>query len=737
MNNQVDKAEIRSVKVPTTQSIVEGWLRTQEQEAFEQAAKDSETTKERQDSYKGKLYDRLFKHTEARRAFLLIEHSLLRQDWPEVIRLLGYAAECMDVQTLLYGSTKTEFAEKILYYPFPELIVPDLDLLNQFRTRWSYVALLDSTLVSPGHWLLAWELIAVLLGTDYDVVLNPVQKRTEGIDNSPEMDGFLPEPHSTSITERGLHCPNYPQFANMSFAGRRCMAFAIYRNLAGHVVDGARLREYLHEDYAAAVDECAGLGLLKSDLKPVDYLPYLTNDALKAILNERAIRPKNTKSQLVDAVQNSLSTDEVSQYVIHLMNRDDLRITFQTGKLRQMLSNETERFNQWEVRLSKALVEQQPRLVPMPSLENAIIREELRSRTVESSSRYRFMPVVKHNPSALERVTQLPVWTNYWDGKCDLIVSDYGKKLGWNGFRESARAITAYWGAAKAARFATDTHGLRGKLLGGVAEIHNSILDIYCEARRIELGVEGPMPQIRPCDGCGREFSEDSIPPNLAGLAGYYLGFCYDCLNQAFYRLIYPHKETTASREELIAKLVDLCGVLEQIPQAQFAHGPKLPLGIQPEKAKVIIRALMSFPVYTAYVSEFGSWFKALLAVGALKDEPLRTARGYKTVASDGHECYSLPELTIDNWLSNHALKHEKEPLYPFHPTLNQSGRLRADWKADDCYIEYFGMMEESDYRDKAEAKVKLAKDIGLPLVVILPEDIFKLDDKLGFLHHL
>ena len=46
-------------------------------------------------------------------------------------------------------------------------------------------------------------------------------------------------------------------------------------------------------------------------------------------------------------------------------------------------------------------------------------------------------------------------------------------------------------------------------------------------------------------------------------------------------------------------------------------------------------------------------------------------------------------------------------------------------------------MMEESDYRDKAEVKVRLAQEAGLPLVVILPEDIFNLDDKLNFLLYI
>lgn len=692
---------------------------------------DSEPSHFDSNNYKGKLYDKVRHSQEAFSAFMLIEPSLLKQDWPEVLRLLRYIAAVLDVPSVLHQTMPIDFSEKLLGYSFPELIVADDDLKKRFRARWSFVKLLESSLISPGHWLVERELIALLLGRDYDVVLNPVQIHAEGFNNRLEMVEFLPEPHSTSIAERSLHCPIYPQFADLSLAGRRCMTFAIHCNFKGDVVAGDCLREYLHENYATALDECTGLGLLKSDLKPADYLPYLTNEALKAVLKARGIKPKNTKSQLVDAIQKSFSMDEISQNVIHLMNKDDQRINFQTGKLRQMLYNEKERFSRWGVWLRETLVEQQRRLVPVPSFVDTNIREEFHSRR-------RFMPVLKFDPSTLQRVMELPVWTTYWDEKYDLIVSDYGKKLGWNAFKETAKAITAYWGAAKAARFAAETDSLREKSgLQNFVAVYNSILELYCEARRIELGVEGPMPQIRPCDGCSKEFSEDSIPPNLAELAGYYLGFCRDCLDQAFYRLVYSHKKTAASREELITRLADLCGALEQIPQAQFAQRPRLPLGIQPEKAKRTIKALMSLPEYTAYVNEFGSWFKALLTAGTLADEPLRMTRGYKTIASDGHECYSLPELTIDDWLSNHAVAHEKEPLYPFHPTLNQSGRLRADWKAGDCYIEYFGMMEESDYRDKAEVKVRLAQEAGLSLVVILPQDIFNLGDKLNFLLQL
>ena len=51
--------------------------------------------------------------------------------------------------------------------------------------------------------------------------------------------------------------------------------------------------------------------------------------------------------------------------------------------------------------------------------------------------------------------------------------------------------------------------------------------------------------------------------------------------------------------------------------------------------------------------------------------------------------------------------------------------------------IEYAGLMDEPEYAAKMEAKRELADRLGLSLIVIEPDDLAKLDKKLGHLRQV
>jgi hypothetical protein len=128
----------------------------------------------------------------------------------------------------------------------------------------------------------------------------------------------------------------------------------------------------------------------------------------------------------------------------------------------------------------------------------------------------------------------------------------------------------------------------------------------------------------------------------------------------------------------------------------------------------------------------YGSWFEALVEANCLPDNIWRTGRGIRCIANDGHECNSLAELEIDNWLSRNAIQHSKEPHYPMDPKLNPKGRMRADWLVADFYIEYFGLKGNSNYDSKTLKKYKLSDKHNLKLIGIFPEDLANLNDILG-----
>lgn len=128
---------------------------------------------------------------------------------------------------------------------------------------------------------------------------------------------------------------------------------------------------------------------------------------------------------------------------------------------------------------------------------------------------------------------------------------------------------------------------------------------------------------------------------------------------------------------------------------------------------------------------KFGSWFVALSRTGALPEGVLATARGVRCLARDGHVCHSLDEQRIDNWLHENNISHEREPLYPYHPVLNSSGRRRADWKIGETYVEYFGLIGDAKYEKRMNEKLELLITMEIPFVSIYPSDLSDLGRKL------
>jgi hypothetical protein len=110
------------------------------------------------------------------------------------------------------------------------------------------------------------------------------------------------------------------------------------------------------------------------------------------------------------------------------------------------------------------------------------------------------------------------------------------------------------------------------------------------------------------------------------------------------------------------------------------------------------------------------------------------TPRGIHCLARDGHFCLSLDEQRIDNWLTEHHLDHEREPLYPQDASYNPNEKLMADWKVGDVYIEYFGLTGNEAYDKKSIDKIMLAKSVDIPLLAIYPEDMLRLDEALDAL---
>lgn len=125
------------------------------------------------------------------------------------------------------------------------------------------------------------------------------------------------------------------------------------------------------------------------------------------------------------------------------------------------------------------------------------------------------------------------------------------------------------------------------------------------------------------------------------------------------------------------------------------------------------------------------NWLKVLDKAGILDNGVFRTSRGVRCIAKDGHECNSLAELEIDNWLFSNQIVHDKEPHYPYHSVYNPNERLRADFKIGNVYVEYAGLLDQPEYCAKMQNKKELAKALKIDLVIVKPNDINKLTHRL------
>lgn len=179
----------------------------------------------------------------------------------------------------------------------------------------------------------------------------------------------------------------------------------------------------------------------------------------------------------------------------------------------------------------------------------------------------------------------------------------------------------------------------------------------------------------------------------------------------------------------LIRSFVDTCGFIPDAT-ADFCDR-RFNLRLRADSRLEVYRRLGEMGGTQHVAAEFGSWFKALADAGVLPDRTWATGRGIKCFAKDGHECHSLDERQIDDWLFKEGVPHEREPAYPIDDHFNPWGQKRADWKSGDAYIEYFGLIGDEAYEKKVAEKLAFAAQENIRLIIIYPPDLEDLSTKL------
>lgn len=180
--------------------------------------------------------------------------------------------------------------------------------------------------------------------------------------------------------------------------------------------------------------------------------------------------------------------------------------------------------------------------------------------------------------------------------------------------------------------------------------------------------------QCRLCDGHATVFTTPIATEPLV--------YCQTCLANAVVGLVEVRARASVALREL--SRLEFDGRPMLATQLESLHiNPE-----EPVDAKRIDRLLLlRFGIARKRVA----WTLLLEAAGFAEDG-LRTARGTLIRSRDGHLCLSMRERAVCDFLHQHSLQHDHEPLYPHDPDYNPNGLRRADWVlADGTLVEFWG----------------------------------------------
>lgn len=86
--------------------------------------------------------------------------------------------------------------------------------------------------------------------------------------------------------------------------------------------------------------------------------------------------------------------------------------------------------------------------------------------------------------------------------------------------------------------------------------------------------------------------------------------------------------------------------------------------------------------------------------------------------------CFSKIEQQIGNFLIQNNINFEKEFLYNKLMPIEDCGKKRFDWKIDNKYIEYFGLINFAEYRKVVQEKMILCQQYSIDLLPLYPNDM-------------
>jgi hypothetical protein len=242
-----------------------------------------------------------------------------------------------------------------------------------------------------------------------------------------------------------------------------------------------------------------------------------------------------------------------------------------------------------------------------------------------------------------------------------------------------------------------------------------ALLERYVRERSTLFPVHSLTSQEEPCRLCGGHATLFTTPIATEALA-----YCHTCLANAIVGLVEDRTRAGVALKEL--SRLEFDGQPMLASQLESLHiNPKEPV----DATSIDRLLLLRFGVARKRVA----WTLLLEAAG-FAEGGLRTGRGTLIRSRDGHLCLSLRERAVCDFLHQHSIQHDREPLCPHDPDYNPNGLRRADWiLADGTLVELWGLANDPQYAAKMVEKRLLAERHGLRLVELVDKDLPKLID--------
>lgn len=158
-------------------------------------------------------------------------------------------------------------------------------------------------------------------------------------------------------------------------------------------------------------------------------------------------------------------------------------------------------------------------------------------------------------------------------------------------------------------------------------------------------------------------------------------------------------------------------------------------LGLRDQKLLTVREAVSVLAAMPRHLCGFESVLHFLSAAG-LEDVAQPTkGRGKRTISTCNHLCLSMGERDICEFLFANGIEHEKEPFYADLLTKDEPnvfGGMRGDYLVGQTVIEYAGLSGNSEYDSKIALKISLCASNGINLIVVYPNELNQLSEKLS-----